>query len=245
MRLRVSYRFGSRPGIGALATATQEGDAATVLRVLQDGAHDDVALDAPSTIDGVLAPLMPQIQAYLDASSPQEALAAQARFRVLCALRDGDTGVSGVNDAMERWLRQRGVSVTGWYHHRPILITANDPAVRLFNGDVGTTWVEDGVPLVYFPLAGGGVRAVPPSRLPAHETAWAMTVHKAQGSEFDHVRLVLPEADTRILTRELLYTGITRARERVSIVGTPEMVRVATERSVARSSGLVEQLNAP
>jgi exodeoxyribonuclease V alpha subunit len=71
-----------------------------------------------------------------------------------------------------------------------------------------------------------------------------MTVHKAQGSEFDHVRLVLPEADTRILTRELLYTGITRARERVSIVGTPEMVRVATERSVARSSGLVEQLNA-
>jgi exodeoxyribonuclease V alpha subunit len=242
VRLRVSYRFGSRPGIGALATATQEGDATTVLRVLQDGAHEDVALDAPSSIDGVLAPLMPQMQAYLDASTPQEALVAQARFRVLCALRDGETGVSGVNDAMERWLRQRGVSVTGWYHHRPILVTANDPALRLFNGDVGTTWLENGVPLVYFPVAGGGVRAVPPSRLPAHETAWAMTVHKAQGSEFDHVRLVLPEADTRILTRELLYTGITRARERVSIVGTPEMVRVATQRSVARSSGLVEQL---
>jgi exodeoxyribonuclease V alpha subunit len=242
VRLRVSYRFGSRPGIGALATATQEGDAAAVLR---ETAYHDIALDAPSSIEGLLAPLMPQIEAYLNATSPQEALAALARFRVLCALRDGDTGVSGVNDAMERWLLRRGIPVTGWYHHRPILISANDPALRLFNGDVGTTWVADGVPMVYFPVSGGGVRAVPPSRLPSCETAWAMTVHKSQGSEFDHVRLVLPETDTRILTRELLYTGITRARERVSIVATPEMVRLATQRSVARSSGLVERLHAP
>jgi hypothetical protein len=90
--------------------------------------------------------------------------------------------------------------------------------------------------------ADGGSRAIAPSRLPAHETAWAMTVHKSQGSEFDHVRLVLPDVDTRILTRELLYTGITRARERVTIVGTAATVRLATSRTVARASGLVDRL---
>jgi exodeoxyribonuclease V alpha subunit len=213
------------------------------LRVLHDASFSDVSLDNASDTAGVLAPLLPQVSAYLEAGSPEEALAALSRFRVLCALRDGDTGVSGLNEAIERWLQQRGVSVTGWYHRRPILVTANDSALQLYNGDVGCTWVSEGVPLVYFPQSDGGVRAVPPSRLPAHDTAWAMTVHKSQGSEFDHVRLVLPDTDTRILTRELLYTGITRARERVSLVGSADMVRMATLRTVARASGLVELLS--
>jgi exodeoxyribonuclease V alpha subunit len=84
---------------------------------------------------------------------------------------------------------------------------------------------------------------LPPARLPAHETAWAMTVHKSQGSEFDHVRLVLPAADNRLLTRELLYTGVTRARQSVSIVGSAEIIRTATQRTVARASGLVALLS--
>lgn len=242
VRLRKSYRFGARPGIGALATAIQDGDATTALHVLHDTTHQDVALDPPSDTQGVLAPLLPQITRYLQATSPADALTSLSQFRLLCALRDGESGVTGLNEAMERWLVRQGVVATGWYHLRPVLITANDTTLRLFNGDVGSTWVHDGVPMVCFPLANGGIRVVPPARLPAHETAWAMTVHKSQGSEFDHVRLVLPDTDTRILTRELLYTGITRARERVSLVGTPEMIRLATQRSVARASGLVERL---
>jgi exodeoxyribonuclease V alpha subunit len=245
VRLRVSYRFGSRPGIGALATATQTGDADGVLRVLDDASFDDVALDPPGSVAELLAPLVPHISAYQRATSPQAALDALSRFRILCALRDGETGVAGINSAVERWWSQQGYAVEGWYDYRPVLITANDPSLRLFNGDVGSTLAVDGVPYVHFPLADGGSRAIAPSRLPAHETAWAMTVHKSQGSEFDHVRLVLPDVDTRILTRELLYTGITRARERVTMVGTAAIIRLATSRTVARASGLVDRLRYP
>jgi exodeoxyribonuclease V alpha subunit len=96
--------------------------------------------------------------------------------------------------------------------------------------------------MVHFPVPGGGVRSFTPSRLPAYETAWAMTVHKSQGSEFDHVALVLPDTDTRVLTRELLYTGITRARRAVTVIASPDTLLRGASRTVARSSGLVERL---
>ena len=262
VRLRVSYRFGARPGIGRLASATQEGQADDVLAVLANAAHADVALDpwpAPAgTAQGgtvprasaptvhmaqlLLHPLLPHVEAYLAAHDPARALAALARFRLLCALREGDTGVSGLNSLVEQWLEARGLVTGGWYDHRPVLITANDAGLRLFNGDVGVTLSVNGVPMVHFPQPDGTVRSLPPSRLPAHETAWAMTVHKSQGSEFDHVRLVLPVTDNRLVTRELLYTGITRAKESVSIVGSADLVRLAVQRSVVRASGLTARL---
>lgn len=245
VRLRVSYRFGQRPGIGALATATQEGNAQAALDVLERATYGEVSLDAPTSTQALLQPILLQLDAYLATDTPERALHALTRFRILCALRDGDTGVSGINAAVEQWLARRGHVTNGWYTHRPVLITANDASLRLFNGDVGATFPVNGVPMVHFALPGGGTRAVAPSRLPAHETAWAMTVHKSQGSEFDHVRLVLPDIDTRILTRELLYTGITRARESVSIAGSRSGIRLAAERSVARSSGLVNRLRSP
>jgi len=188
-------------------------------------------------------PLQSQVDDFLAATEPGAALAALTRFRVLCALRDGETGVAGLNALIEQWLDSRGVRADGWYDHRPVLITANDAGLRLFNGDVGVTMAVQGVPMVHFPRADGGVRSLAPSRLPAHETAWAMTVHKAQGSEFDHVQLVLPLSDSRILTRELLYTGITRAKESVSVLGTLDLIRLATQRTVARASGLVDHLS--
>lgn len=243
VQLRVSYRFGAQPGIGALATATQEGDLTGVLAALHDPVYGDVSLRAPATaIETLLAPIRDQLDAYLDATTPEAALVALARFRVLCALRDGETGVAGLNQRIEQWLRRRGASVNGWYDHRPVLITANDPGAQLFNGDVGTTLAVDGVPMVHFPLPGGGVRSLTPSRLPAHETAWAMTVHKSQGSEFDHVLLVLPDSDARILTRELVYTGITRARRSVTVTGAEDILRCAIARGVARASGLTARL---
>lgn len=254
VRLRVSYRFGARPGIGQLATATQAGDANAVLATLADAAYPDVTLRSWSDerVSGgglarraelLLEPLQSQVDDFLAATEPGAALAALTRFRVLCALRDGETGVAGLNALIEQWLDSRGVRADGWYDHRPVLITANDAGLRLFNGDVGVTMAVQGVPMVHFPHADGGVRSLAPSRLPAHETAWAMTVHKAQGSEFDHVQLVLPLSDSRILTRELLYTGITRAKESVSVLGTLDLIRLATQRTVARASGLVDHLS--
>lgn len=244
VRLRVSYRFGAQPGIGALAAATQAGKASEALDVLRDPRYPDVTVHPMASIGSLLAPIERYIDTYLAADTPRAALDALATFRLLCAMRDGDTGVSGLNDAIEHWLRVRGRSTGGWYDHRPILITANDTATHLFNGDVGTTLAVDGVPMVHFPVPGGGVRSFTPVRLPAHETAWAMTVHKSQGSEFNHVVLVLPEKDTRGLTRELLYTGLTRAKASVTVIGSSEMIRRAISRSVARSSGLVKRLTA-
>lgn len=251
VRLRVSYRFGARPGIGRLAAAVQEGDVGATLEAL-NGTPDEVSLDAWPTaldsrasvaaIESLLGPLRSHVEEYLSADTPSTALSMLARFRLLCAMREGDTGVTGLNALVEQWLGARARRVEGWYDHRPVLITANDPGVRLFNGDVGVTLAVDGVPLVHFPTADGGVRSLPPVRLPAHETAWAMTIHKSQGSEFDHVRVVLPTVDNRLLTRELLYTGITRAKHSVSLVGHTDIVRLAVQRSVARASGLVSLL---
>lgn len=241
--LVVSYRFGQRPGIGAVAAAARAGDADALFAALAPGAFDHVGWRAQrgGSLSALIEPVREPLEAYLASASPAEALAALGRFRILCALRDGDAGVQGLNLAIERWLQRRGVTTTGWYHHRPVLITQNDPATQLFNGDVGTTFIEDGEPLVYFD-GPHGPRAIAPARLPAHETAWAMTVHKAQGSEFDSVLVVLPDNDSRLLTRELLYTAVTRARQRVHVVGSEATLRLMVRRSVARSSGLVARL---
>ncbi len=242
-RLTVSYRFGQRPGIGALATAARTGNVDAFFSTLHAKASDDIAWhpDRRGVAD-LVAPIRANLDAYLASSTPADALAALGRFRILAALRDTESGVSGLNLAIERWLSRQGVATRGWYHHRPVLITQNDPGTQLFNGDVGTTLVVDGEPMVWFD-APDGPRAIAPSRLPAHETAWAMTVHKSQGSEFDEVVLVLPESDVRLVTRELLYTGITRARRSVTLVGAEAILQRALSRSVARESGLVDRLS--
>jgi exodeoxyribonuclease V alpha subunit len=241
--LTVSHRFGQRPGIGALATAAGRGDADAVVHTLSTVTSGDVSWrpQRGGSVGSWLEPVRAPLETYLASQSPAGALEALGRFRVLCALRDGEAGVQGLNAAIERWLQRRGLPVSGWYPHRPVLITQNDPATQLFNGDVGTTIIEDGEPLVYFE-GPNGPRAIAPARLPAHETAWAMTVHKAQGSEFDHVLVVLPENDSRLLTRELLYTAVTRARQHLHLVGSEAIVRLTVRRSVDRQSGLVERL---
>lgn len=243
VRLAYSWRFGQQVGIGLLAEATRVGESQQAMRALQDTALTDVAWQLPHrSAQELLAPVEPHVQAFLATDTPVAALAALARFRVLCALRDGPGGVTGLNALTEGWLQRQGRAVMGWYDHRPVLVTANDAATQLYNGDVGVTLAIDGVPMVHFPASDGGVRSFMPSQLPAHETAWAMTVHKSQGSEFDHVLVVLPEADSRVLTRELLYTAVTRARRSVTISGSDRMIEAAIHRSVVRGSGLTDRL---
>jgi exodeoxyribonuclease V alpha subunit len=191
----------------------------------------------------LLAPVSSAVNDYLAAETPEQALERFEAFRVLCALREGPAGVTGLNEQIERWLRARGVPTRArWYEGRPVLITANDQATGLFNGDVGVTTISGGQARVWFRDGAGRPRAVAPARLPAHQTAWAMTVHKAQGSEFGQVILVLPDDDTRLLTRELLYTGVTRARTSVDIVGDPDLLQVGIERATVRASGLAARL---
>ena len=244
VELRVSYRFADQPGIGDLSAAIRAQDARRALAALDDPDRDEVKrLDPPAVQERALSPIAAALDDYLGADSPATALRRLGRFRILCARRRGDWGIERMNAVVERHLDRSHHPVgERWYPGRPILVTANDYQVRLFNGDLGVCWLEDGRLWAFFPGPGDRPRRLPLAKLPPHDTAWAMTVHKSQGSEFDAVLLVLGDADAPGLSRELLYTGITRARRRVVLVATADVVRAATRRGSRRASGLVDAL---
>jgi len=155
--------------------------------------------------------------------------------------------VEALNEAVTAILARAGRLRPGrpWYEGRPVMVTRNDYGLRLFNGDVGIALADpdaDGAIRVFFPSPDGSMRKFEPYRLPEHETVFAMTVHKSQGTEFDHVLLILPEGDARVLTRELLYTGLTRARKRVDCWAGAEALRAALSRRIERVSGLRDAL---
>ncbi|USD36018.1 exodeoxyribonuclease V subunit alpha [Ferrimonas sp. SCSIO 43195] len=177
-------------------------------------------------------------------------LKAFGQFQLLCAVRDGDYGVSGLNQRIASALCRRGLisQASGWYAGRPVILSRNDYGLKLMNGDVGLclpVWDEQGQRRlrVAFLTAEGGVKTVMPSRLSSVETVYAMTVHKSQGSEFAHTAMVLPASDSPILTRELVYTGITRARHWFTLLTpTPRLFVAAIGRRTVRASGLSQRL---
>lgn len=173
---------------------------------------------------------------------------ALSHFRVLCAVREGPRGVDSLNATLTRAFRRQlgpldSDPASPWYPGRPVMVTRNDATLQLFNGDVGVTLPDaQGRPLVHFPTPEGGWRAWPPAALPPHETAWAMTAHKAQGSEFDEVVVVLPQRPSRVLTRELLYTAVTRARHGLVLVAHGPVLRQSIRTRTQRHSGLADRL---
>jgi exodeoxyribonuclease V alpha subunit len=155
-----------------------------------------------------------------------------------------------MNSLVERILRVENLIGSGktWYRGRPVLVTRNDYTLQLFNGDLGITLPDAGANnelRAFFPTGDGTVRKFHPFRLPEHETAYAMTVHRSQGSEFDNVLLLLPDRDSSVLTRELIYTGLTRARRGVEIWGPESVFRTAVSRRIERRSGLRDLLWTP
>ncbi len=248
--LRRSFRFAERSAIDVLARAVKQGARDAVLDALSAQTDGGVIWRTPGRSDLSVLISARAVSIYrecLRASNAVEALDIFDRFRVLCALRDGPWGVTGINRTIEQALRREGlVAGSGAnYHGRPVMVTQNDPALGLFNGDVGLLMSDshrDGPLRGYFRVPGIGIRKIHPGRLPAHATAFATTVHKSQGSEFDRVLLVLPERDMRVVTRELLYTGITRARDTVEIWAPRDVLLRGVDRSVARGSGLAERL---
>jgi len=248
--LQKSWRFGAESGIGALAGAVNAGDAERAIAVLDDGHYNDVKREEPrqdALSDLIAGRVVPAYTEVLpNRSEPKVALVAMNGMRVLCAVREGPYGVRTLNRCIEQALEAEGViERTGEvYAGRPVMVTANDHTQRLYNGDVGLVLPDpasDGALRVFFESA-EGVRPILPSRLPPHETVYAMTVHKSQGSEFTEVVLILPEAESPVVTRELIYTGITRARQRIVLLGGRERLREAVARRVQRSSGLHDAL---
>ena len=202
----------------------------------------------------VLKPLQ-QAGAICDNAQALQLLNHFSEFQVLCALRQGAWGVQSLNEQIAMAL---GLSQTaernfqpakaqdGWFIGRPIMVTRNDYHLQLMNGDVGQCLPTVNGLRVAFPDGKGGIRWVLPSRLDAVETVWAMTVHKSQGSEYDHVLLVLPDRDAPVLTRELLYTGVTRAKSRLTWwVPKPSVLFNAVGQRVTRSGGLADALFHP
>jgi exodeoxyribonuclease V alpha subunit len=170
------------------------------------------------------------------------ALKVLDEHRLLCAHRHGLYGVQHWNRQVERWLTEEtGDPIwSAWYAGRPVLVTANDYGLGVYNGDTGVTIVRDGA--LRAVIGGGPTFAT--SRLADVETMHAMTIHKSQGSQADEVTVLLPQEDSRLLTRELFYTAVTRAKERVRVVGSTAALRAAIERRAVRASGLAQRLRA-
>ncbi|MCM0083532.1 exodeoxyribonuclease V subunit alpha [Geomonas sp. Red32] len=249
--LKRNYRFGADSGIGAAARAVNGGEGIRALEILTGDEFGEVEwqdMPAPERLKKALAAKVEEGYApYLAAPAPGDALRLFDRFRLLCALRNGPAGVAGVNEIVEEILAEKGLidRSSRWYRGRPVMITVNDYNLKLFNGDIGIVLPDpdsDGMPRVWFPAPDGGVRKVSPARLPEHETVFAMTVHKSQGSEFESVLMLLPGHESETLTRELIYTGITRARSRAAIWGEKPVFLEGVSRRVERTSGLRKAL---
>jgi exodeoxyribonuclease V alpha subunit len=244
VHLTRGYRQSGALDLAPLATATRAGDADTTLTLLRantlagvhfhDGLVDPLAGD---TRESLLAPW----RELIAAQDAHGALALADRARVLTALREGAQGAAQLNARIEEALA--GAQRERYFHGRLLLITENSYRHGLFNGDIGVCLRDAGGAIVaWFPGSGDGVRAFHPAALPAHSGAFAMTVHKAQGSEYDTVWLQLPRQDARTLSRELVYTALTRARSALHVCSGESVLRTALERHAARVSGLAWRL---
>jgi exodeoxyribonuclease V alpha subunit len=246
--LKTNHRFAHDSGIHRLASLIKAGDIEGALQVLLSASPDFSARKLPERLaEALKTPLIDGWRVVIEASNPAEALERMGDFRILCAVREGPQGVAQVNRVAEHVLSSAGlIAPTGaHYAGRPILILRNDYQLKLFNGDLGILRPDErGELRAYFPGEDGMPRSFTPARLPEHDTAFAMTVHKAQGSEFGNVLVILPAADHPVVSREMIYTAVTRARRKVELWWSESSLLAALERRVTRWSGLRERFEA-
>lgn len=251
VHLTKSYRYGAGSGIGMLAQAINAGDSDAALAILESSEYPDAARAEPmpgaSLGKRLQRTVVRGFRPYLEEQDFARRLQALERFRVLCAHRHGPSGVEEINRQIEAALHHAGLIRAEGTHYtgQPVMVTRNDYQLNLFNGDVGL-FLNDPVDttrtIACFAAAEGGLRILAPSRLPPYETVFAMSVHKSQGSEFDEVVVVLPERVSPVMTRELLYTAVTRARRKVTLYASREVIARAIASRIQRASGLRDRL---
>lgn len=245
-----SFRFETQGGIGKLAQLVNTGDSSAVIDLLQQADnplrwYKQQSNDFDSTI---LETILMRYQAVVSAETIEAAFDAFESSRILCGVHNGPFGVNEINRLINESMQARGwIEPLVDYHGKPLLIHSNDYDLGLYNGDIGLLWRDfDNNLHAYFRDIDQALVRFPVTSLPAHSSAWAMTVHKSQGSEFDSVLLVLPEHNqSRALTRELLYTGITRARRHLSISAAAAAIETACHNRIQRHSGLTTKLGWP
>lgn len=257
VELKRNYRFSENKGIIQLSRHVNHGDADDAMELLYSENYADLEWISDTSAEKWNHLLNDSIVSgygtCFTAQDPSEAIKRLDRFKILCAVNKGPQGVVSINHETERILKRRnlirknGSRYSQNYRGKPILITLNQHDLELYNGDLGIVWTasrkdaEDHL-YAFFPGPEESPKRFPLYRLPAHETAYAMTVHKSQGSEFEEVLLVLPQSDIPLLTRELLYTAITRAKKKVILWGNEAVIRSAICRRIERTSGLLDAL---
>lgn len=245
--LKKSYRFGTESGIAKLSEAVNAGDEGKALTLLNAEEDESTRLINPdnSTLTSYLGKRIPEyFKSIVNAETKGEAIKNYNQFRILAAHRRGPRGVAYINQKIKQLLVSRGLvgKYDEWYAGKPVMISVNDYNLELYNGDVGVCLPDaNGDPKVYF--AGSETpRSFLPARLPEHEVAYALTVHKSQGSEFEDLLLALPQKKSKVLSRELIYTAITRARTTITILGKKTVLRDSIDKRLHRSSGLENRL---
>lgn len=255
--LQKNWRFSQDSAIGQLAQAINNGDSKNVLAILKDEKSSECHLLSPSIIDKNQIPddfLTPWEDYFELINNPQSSLDdifnAFNQFRVLCALRKGLNGSTIMSERIETALLKKGLIKRRhqqlWYPGRPIMITQNNYSKGLFNGDTGLTLIKNNQTKVYFPDDSENrqtFKSFAPVRLSAHETTWAETIHKSQGSEFDQVSLIMPHEVNSLLSRQLIYTGVTRARKVLTIIANEEILTAGIETKRLQSTRIADQLS--
>ncbi len=248
IELKKSHRFGSNSGIGKFSRAIIENDTVALNAIFRQNTWSDVLLD--TTIDPQhLERMIENYTAYIGESDPGMAIKAFNRFRILCAVKDGDRGVYAMNKLVERLLKKWNLKNADgslfnpegeFYENRPVIITQNNKELELFNGDVGLVRKKTKDQYrAYFEGKDGNIRELPVAFIGKCETVFAMTIHKSQGSEYDNVLVVMPtQKENQLLTRELLYTAVTRAKQLVMVSATEAVMMQTAAQSVSRASGI-------
>ncbi len=249
IELETSFRFDEKSGIKKLSTLVNNKKAEDALAYLKEKKGKNIGFfsiydkaDLYSELKNICTSAYKD---YIRADDPAESLFLFNRSKILCAVRKGYYGVSALNGYIEEILEQEGLISTEkrWYHKKPVLITKNDYDTNLFNGDTGVVFNNEVLSsYAVFPDDNDAVQRISCKRLTFYDTAYAMTVHKSQGSEFEDIFLILPDRDYPVLTKELIYTAITRAKEKVFILGSEEVFITAVKRSTERTSGFEDVL---
>lgn len=243
VELQHSYRFKNEEGIGKLSQAIINNDQEK-LKSFFDNSDPIVEIDTDYS-DELFENFANGFEAYIQEKDIQKALEKLNQLKVLCAIREGDYGLYALNEKIQKHLQKKGLIHinTVFYEHRPVIVNSNNYELGLFNGDVGIVRPdENGQLKVWFEGNDGELKSVLPAFIDSVDTVYAMTIHKSQGSEFNEVLVVLPDlVDLPLLTRELLYTAVTRAKEKVIIQGREEVISTCVEKRVERGSGIVDR----
>jgi len=251
VELQDSHRFGVKSGIGLVGQAINVGDSDGALEIFQDDNYPDVVFRNIGSEEHLQQELSDKYNqkppGWFGVAEPEKALRCLGSFQVLCAVHQGVFGVSNVNRCIEEILAEKWSVVPEAlsYVGRPVMIADNNYELQLFNGDTGivlTGQLNGEGLLAFFPDGGEGVRKIPLALLPEHKTAYAMTVHKSQGSEFDEVVVVLPDWQSAVLSRELLYTALTRAGGKVEVWGSKKIFMETIKSVISRHGGLRDKL---